>query len=266
MIKKGLYFLTALLVAFGMLAATTPAFAYGARHGTKESGRAELNGTITVVDTVGNTVTVASRKGGASIVLSVDSSTRIRRNGVSVTLAALQVGDKVEARYNSTTMLASSINARFKMSELQGTIAAVDSVGNTVTITPRKGGANVVLNVDSNTRIRRNGVATTLASLQVGDKVEAGYSSATMLASSISAEFELSEIQGTIAAVDTVANTVTITPQKGGANVVLNVDSTTRIKRNGVVATLAALQVGDKIEASYNPVSMLAGSISAELP
>jgi hypothetical protein len=42
------------------------------------------------------------------------------------------------------------------------------------------------------------------------------------------------------------------------------VDASTVIKRHGTIATLADLQVGDRVDAKYNPLSMLAIKIEVE--
>jgi hypothetical protein len=154
--------------------------------------------------------------------------------------------------------------------KVEGTIAAVDTTANTVTITPKKGGADVTVNVDATTRIKHNGKLAAIADLQVGDKAEAKYSLATMLASKIESESpkppKPSKVKGVIAAVDTTANTVTITPSKGGADVTLNVDASTLIKKNKTTISLADLKAGDLVEARYNSSTMLASKIEVKLP
>jgi hypothetical protein len=151
--------------------------------------------------------------------------------------------------------------------KVEGTIAAVDTTANTVTITPKKGGADVTVNVDATTRIKQNGKLATIADLQIGDKAEAKYSLATMLASKIESESpKPSKVKGVIAAVDTTANTVTITPSKGGADVTLNVDASTLIKKNKITISLADLKAGDRVEAKYNSSTLLASKIEVKLP
>jgi hypothetical protein len=258
MTKRITYFITTMLVVFGMLASASPVFAHG--HGS------ELKGTIAAIDTTASTVTVTPKKGGADVVLNVDASTRIKRDGKSATLADLQPGDMVEAKYDPATMLASKIEAKIKKSELHGIISAVDTTANTFTVTPHKGGADITLNVDASTMIKRDGKPATLADLQLGDKVEAKYYSSSMIAIKVEARQNWVNLNGTITAVDTTANTVTVTPQKGGADIVLNVDANTIIKRYCAPATLADLLVGDKVHARYNPITFLASKITVDFP
>ncbi len=226
--------------------------------------RYEIHGSVEAVNKTSKTVTVNSEEGGDSVALKVDSSTVITRHGVAAMFDDLVVGDKVEAKYNSATMLASSIKVETEDGEVHGIIAAVNAAGNNVTITPELGGADVTLNVSLSTVIKRGNVVTTLAKLQVGDRVEARYDSATMVASVIEAEFEGGEIHGTIAAVDTVGSTVTIIPALGGANLTLIIDAKTAILRNDLPAALSDLAVGEKAEARYNSSTMVASLVKSE--
>ncbi len=230
-----------------------------------DSSRYEIHGSIEAVDSVANSVTIASEEGGNSVTVKVSSTTIITRHGVAATFADLVIGDKVEAKYNSATMLASLIKLESEDGEFYGTIAAVNIAGNTVTVTPELGGADVVLKIALSTVIKRADKVVALGALQVGDRVEAKYDSLTMIASVIESESEGGEVHGTIAAVDTVASTVTITPELGGADVVLNINLSTVILRNDVPAALADLLAGDKVEAKYDSATMIASLIKTEM-
>ncbi|RPH63163.1 MAG: hypothetical protein EHM81_00680 [Chloroflexi bacterium] len=225
----------------------------------------EIHGTIAAVDTVAKTLIITPLLGGANVVINIGPSTVILRNLAPATLADLLVGEKVEAKYDTATMVASLVKSETEDGELKGTIAAVDTVANTMTILPQLGGANVVINIGPSTVILRNLTPVTLADLLVGEKVEAKYDSATMIASLVKSETEDGELKGTIAAVNTVANTVTITPKLGGADVVINIAPSTVILRNLAPATLANLVAGDKIEVKYNSATMIASLVKAEL-
>ena len=210
------------------------------------------------MDTGAGTLTVTPKGGGANVVLNVDSATVIKRSGATASLADLQVSDRVEATYNPVTLLAASVNAWPNLVTLMGTISAVDTGAGTLTVTPKGGGTNVVLTVDSTTVIKRSGATASLADLKVGDLVEAKYNPVTLLAANISAWPKIVWLWGTISAVDTGAGTLTVTPKNGGANVVLTVDSKTYIRRDHHSATLADLQVGDHVLARYDQGSLLA--------
>jgi Cu/Ag efflux protein CusF len=258
--NKFMNILIATLLVIGVMITASPVSAHD-----NHEDMPRLTGVIAAVDTTASTLTITPKDGSPNVVLNVDSTTFIKRNGHSATLADLQVGDLVEARYNPTTMLASRIVAKVKLVRLTGFVAAVDTTAGTLTIMPKNGGPNVVLNVDAKTYIRRNEHSATLADLQVGDKVEAFYSPISMLAYRIMAKLNVVRVEGIIAAVDTTASTLTVTPKKGGPNLVLNVNTATSIKRNGQTATLTDLQVGDMVQARYNPITMLAYSIVAKV-
>jgi hypothetical protein len=173
------------------------------------------------------------------------------------------VGDSVQAKYNPITFLAASISAWPAVAWVKGTISAVDTGAGTLSVTPKGGGADVVLKVDGTTKIFRNGATVSLSALQPGDRVEAKYYAASLLAINIMAWPNLVMVKGNIKVMDTGAGTLTVTPKGGGADVVLKVDSTTQILRNNTAASLADLQVGDRLLAKYNAVTFLADSIWA---
>ena len=256
MIKKGMNTLISLFIVFGMLASATPAFA--------DSRGTELKGSIAAVDIVASTVTVTPSRGGANVTLVVNASTYLRRLGRTATIADLQVGDLVEAKYTPGTLVASKIEAKLNLVELKGSIAAVDTAANTVTVTSSRGGASVTLVVTASTYIKRLGRAATIVDLQVGDLVEAKYSPVTLQASSIEAELNLVELKGSVVAVDAVAGSLTVTPYRGGASVTLTVNASTYITRRGVSVTLASLLVGDRVEAKYLAGTMLASKVEVK--
>ena len=149
--------------------------------------------------------------------------------------------------------------------DLHGTISSVDTINNTVTISPNDGGSSITLNVNSSTVITRDGLPATLSELQFGDNVDANYNSSTMIASAISAEASTeTDIDGTISAVDTTAGTVSITPEDGGSDIVLTVNSGTVILLDGDPAALTDLQVGFDVEAKYDYSTMTAMFIEAD--
>ena len=186
MSKKLFNFFTTMFVIFGMLATTSSALADSNKGGSK----GEVSGTISAVGA--GSLTITPKKGGAAITVTVDASTRIRRGGKTAMLSDLLVGERVEAKYDKTSFIASRIEDKAKVAksdskkgEIKGAISAITLGTGTVTITPSKGGADVVLMIDSSTRFERGVLHITLADLVVGDKVEAKFNPTTMLASKI---------------------------------------------------------------------------------
>ncbi len=169
----------------------------GAIKGTATSGEDtpgvfELEGLVSAVDAAAGTVDIASEHGGSIVQLKVDASTVITRNHAPAALADIVFGDKIHAKYNSSTMLASSLKAESDVSddEAEGIVSAIDTATGNITFTPEHGGADVILHTDATTVFMFRDSPGSLADLQVGDKIEAKYDPATMLASYVEVEVE----------------------------------------------------------------------------
>jgi hypothetical protein len=223
------------------------------------SDDAHVTGTVSAVDLIAGTVTIAP----ANITLFVDAATEMEVNDSVGTLADLQIAMPIRAEYDMTTLLAKEINAgagdeNGEDAEIEGTVAEVDVINNTLTIAPTGGGADVTVNIVTETDIEVNGVNASLGSVQVTMPVRAEYDTTTMNAFEINAgtddgggDCDEDKVNGTIAAVDTTNSTVTITPDGGGADITLLVTDTTEIEVNGEAGTLADFNNGDAIEAKY---------------
>ncbi|MGC8840226.1 MAG: DUF5666 domain-containing protein [Candidatus Sumerlaeaceae bacterium] len=72
---------------------------------------AQVEGKLTAVDPNASSVTIAPRRGGP-VTLSVDSNTVIKRGNQILTLADLVVGDRVEAKYDRSTLVAVKIEVQ----------------------------------------------------------------------------------------------------------------------------------------------------------
>lgn len=70
--------------------------------------QAKVEGTITAVGSA--SVTIRTRS-GVSRTLTVNAATKVERNDRHVELSAFKVGDRGEALFNSTTLLASKVEA-----------------------------------------------------------------------------------------------------------------------------------------------------------
>jgi len=255
MMKRVAYALMVLFVSFGMLGVAAPVFALG--------NQRALKGTIVALNSKTHTLTVAPLHGN-QVQIRVARNTPISRQGRAGNFAKLRVGDKVNLKFNASNKQASDIDDAPGAFDIHGTVQAVDTTASTITIASEDGGNSVTLNVDSTTIIQRNGSAATLADLLAGDKVEAKYNSATMLASLIKTEVEDSELEGTVAALDTTANTLTISPADGSANVTLNIAVSTVFLRDDTVVAFTDLQVGDSVQAEFDSTSMIASKIEVD--
>ncbi len=154
--------------------------------------------------------------------------------------------------------------------KVKGTISAIDHTAGTFSVAPARGGADVNLSVDGRTVIKINKRHATFSDLSVGNFVETSYDPRTLIARKIEAKTTkpplpvLAKVEGWIASVDLTQGCVTITPKRGGAPVSVSATSATVIKLNGRSATLADLRTGDKAEAKYDPVTLVAVKIEAK--
>lgn len=220
-----------------------------------------------VTTTSGKASTVSAAGGTialASATLQTNANTRISRNGTIVGLRQITLKDALVAHVAAGTNVALDILSDGPdESEVHGVISAIS--GSDVTITPGGVAPQVTVVVGASTLIEIEDASGALADLAVGQSVEAEYDPTTLAAFSIEVnnEDEHAEVQGTVAAVDTAAGTVTIAPQGGGANVTLTVNASTEVDVNDEGGTLADLQIGMPIKAEYDTVTLLASEIEA---
>ena len=239
---------------------------------------AHVTGTVAAVDLVAGSVTISPTV-GANVTVTVDAATEMQVNDAVGTIQDIQVGMPIRAEFDLTTMVAKEINAgagdeNNEDTELEGTVSAVDENNGTVSISPDGGGADVTVNVVTETDIEVNGVNASIASIQVGMPARAEYDNSTMNAFEIHAgtddgggsDSEEADVQGTIASVDTINSTVTISPDGGGDDITLNVVDATEIEVNGDPGTLADFNNGDNIDAKYISATMEATEIRVEAP
>jgi hypothetical protein len=76
--------------------------------GDDDDNLARVEGTLTAK--TATTVTI-TRLSGSSVTVSVNGSTNIERNDIHTTLAGLRIGDRAEARYDPTTLLATKVES-----------------------------------------------------------------------------------------------------------------------------------------------------------
>lgn len=239
-----------------------------------EAGDAHINGTVSAVNTGAGTLTIAP-KTGDPVTLNVDASTEVKVNNIEATLQDIQVGMPVSAEYDKATLLAKEIKAgegddNEEDAKVEGVVAAVDLNAQTVTISPDDGGADVTLNLTTETEIEVNDEPGALGDIQIGDRIRAEYDPATLDALELKVSDEGTgdgggpheEVEGTITAVDQGNATVTIAPHEGDA-VTVKITEHTDIKVNGEDATLADVQVGADAKAKYDPTTKEASKLEA---
>lgn len=225
---------------------------------------AKTSGTVTAVDST--TVTIAPANGTAEITLTVASWTEIKVNDEDATIADIQAGDSITAEYDVDTLVAKELKVgdtgEEEEVETSGTVSEVTDT--TVTVNPDDGGEPITLTVNSETDIEIDGEDGNIADIQVGDTIRADYDSVTLVANDIKVghggggEEEDVTIEGTVAAVG--SDSITIDPDSGSP-VVLTVNASTEIEKNGEGAAIEDIIVGDQIRAEYDPNTLVASSL-----
>jgi biopolymer transport protein ExbD len=231
----------------------------------KASDLSRAKGSIRAVDLRANTVTIATRNDGP-LVLLVNNSTQITRNGERATLADLQSGDRATVHYDLATLLAQNIEARgdvaAALARIEGTISNVDTNARTFTVAPVRGGSPVTLNVKPNTEITLDGRPASFTDLARGFTAAASYNTETLDAVRVNAE-SFAEVRGTIRDVGFVEHTLTITPSTGEPAITLIVSPGTPISLNDRPATLDDLRRGYQVVASFVATTHAAVRIAA---
>lgn len=217
-----------------------------------------IKGMVTGVSSSAGTIKVGTQT------LQTTFHTEIIRNGDVSHLDSVALDDNIVAHEDEQGEIEDVEVQGPEDTEIRGTITAVDTVNNKVTIDD--GAGNVVtVNVTANTVIELNDTFGTISDLTSGLFVEAQYDSTTFEAFRINVEDmeDDAKISGTITAVDTVNGSVTI-DDGAGTVVTVFVNASTSIQRDDLPAFLGDLQVGDKGKAEYNSSTMVATEVEAE--
>ncbi len=217
----------------------------------------KIVGTVAAVGVDSVTITLAD---STQKTVSVNADTKLKIPDTdasgSVTLADLQVGDKIRVKAiaaTDSTLLALSINAKGTHKRGSKTVGIVTAVGSSSLTITDKAGVTRTITVNADTKLRAPdrdaSGSVTLADILVGDKVKI-HLSANDPTVARSVKVEALKIVGTVAAVG--ADSVTITLADATQKTV-TVNADTKLEIPDTVAsgsvTLADLKVGDAIRA-----------------
>lgn len=219
------------------------------------AGTQNLQGILQNINSINGTITLQTQD-GQTHVITIDSKTQFTVDGQTIALEALDPGTEIEIELkDDNRSAAGAVNAR--LARVSGTIAQFQS--GQLSITPQSGGTPVTVSVNSTTQIKLEDDKTgTTADLGAGARVEVKYDPQTRVALKVHVNSgEEANIEGTVTGVSD--NRVTVEDKKGRA-LTFKVDNTTRIE-NG---TIADITVGDKVEARFDPVTLLADRITLQ--
>ena len=218
------------------------------------SNAASITGTIYTIDVAKKNVTIKTDV-GTSVKLAIGRSTLITRNGVPSSLPGLTLHDSITGQYRVSRLTATVLTASGPaVTAASGKASSVSSASGALSIGSQQ------LQTNANTRISRNGQIVALRKITLSDSLVAHVAMGTNVALDVLADGpDESEVQGIISAI--VGNNVTITPDDGSAAVTIVVGTGTVIEVNDTAGTLADLQVGQAVDAEYDPTTLVAFSI-----
>lgn len=239
-----------------------------------------VEGRITAINPMLGTVDLLLQN-GSTVVVQAGPGTVIERNHAHTTLATFVVGEKGEALIGPDGIAWEIESRPFGVDEdhggggnnngtvtgkVEGIITALNVAANQVTIR-RQGGTTVTVTAAAGAEIERNDQHVTLSAFQIGDRGEA-LIRADGLAVKIEAETiptggggggtitgtappANSNIEGTITAVDTANNRITIRAS-GNVDYLVQVVNGTKVERNDVETSIGSFKVGDFGQAKTN--------------
>jgi Cu/Ag efflux protein CusF len=220
-----------------------------------------VEGAVAAVDEQAGTLSIAPVSDGGSLLLNVTDKTYVTLDGQETRLAELASGFSAGVMYSADTMEAVRVQAE-SFSEVRGIVRDVSVPLSTLTIATGGGDRSLTLKVAPGTPISLNDRPATLDDLRRGFEVVAGYVAASLQAVRVAATSR-AEVQGVIRAVDSDADTVTISPLVDGAPVQVHVTASTAITVDGERAEMERLQPGMPAKAVFNLGSFEALSIAA---
>lgn len=153
--------------------------------------------------------------------------------------------------------------------KVEGTITALSSTSATIRTSV---GVEVQFNITSTTVLEQNDIHVAWSAFAVGDKAEAKFDAVTRNAVKLESgdnhggnsggntQTGQSKVEGTITAV--TGNSVSIKLQNGTIVTVLT-NANTKIERNDLHVSLSVFQVGDRGEALFDAVTMMASKVEA---
>lgn len=214
---------------------------FGARLSTAAPRLAEATGTVSGFDTGQSLLDVNTRLG--SKLFLVRPTTLILLNNHTATTDSIELGDDVTVTYRFDTSEATQIHL-FREARSRGRITAVG----TGTMDLRKAnGAVVRLRPDANSRVELEDILLVNQSVLVGRQASAVFEPGTLVLLSLAARS--SRAEGRVQSRDTTAKTVTLAG--GRTPRVFTLDAAATVRRNGAVAALADIQVGDRVTIAF---------------
>ncbi|HXT37629.1 MAG TPA: hypothetical protein VN837_18795 [Chloroflexota bacterium] len=208
-------------------------------------GARGFGGGLTVTGISGNTITATTR-GGATITITVNSSTTYDEAGASVTLAAVQSGQRISLRGSSTgTNAVTATSIAIVLPVENGVVTNVS--GTTVTITSFDGSTHVI-NLETGTRYQKAGATEGATDVTSGTAITA--TGPTNSDGSLNADLVTINVPRLSGQVTTSSNgSYTITGRDGGTDTISTTSGTVYVNADGTAAQASAITTGTTISA-----------------
>ncbi len=240
----------------------------------------EVEGRVTAVDAVNNTITVSGHDGSSPAIYTLTTTTPITINGATGSLSAVTVGSEAHIRLsalNSANVVSVNVGSgrrdrfdggqglRDEMGFVQhnvfGSVASVDTTLDTVTLNINRHGTSTqsTYTLSPTATITADGSAITLNQLNAGEKVDLRLDPTTSAVTAITAVAPRAE--GVVTAVDTTNGTVTITSRREGSPTTYTIPAAATITIDGAAGSLAGVTVGSEVELNFsaqNPATITA--------
>jgi ABC-type Fe3+-hydroxamate transport system substrate-binding protein len=217
-----------------------------------------LEGVLQNVDSANGKITIVD-KDGQTHVITIQSGSVQTQSGSSA-IEGLEPGTKVKIEMEDEDN-ARKVDA--ELARVSGTISQADAVSSNITVTPGGGASAVTVHITGDTRIRLGEERTgSFSDLTVGANVSVKYDPSTGTALKVSlGEKEQAEIEGNITAVS--GSNITIKTERD-RSVTLTTNNTTLIRNRGAAGTTANLTDGLKVNAKFDPFTMIASRIEIQ--
>jgi hypothetical protein len=215
-----------------------------------------VTGSVSAVDTTASTITLAGHGQASSKSYPVDSTATVTLNGAASTLSAIADGSRAVltlSAFDGTTVTAIAATtpaAIVHHRRAVGTVTGIDTTANTITISSLFAGSATptTYTLAAGAMLTANGATAALSSLSAGANVILQLTTigTTTTVGSIAALPQ--HAGGVVGAVDTTNDTITITPNNGGAAQTFPVSSSATVTLNGAATTLAGLTAGVHVQ------------------
>lgn len=231
------------------------------------AGTGRMKGDLAGFDTESHSLILSTKNG--FVTLSLGASTEIYRNGAFAMASELMIGERLDIRYDRSTMSAIRVNAG--MGVMSGFITAIQARGDfveqfIVTVAP-EAGKPFALRLSPGTSILRDGIAVKAGDLAIGDSATGVYDPATLMVSKLTVTPIPPVVKGEIVAVQIppagASRQLFIIVASGPKLFKFLVNVNTRISLDGRPVSMSSLKQGHHVVVSYLPVKNIAVQIDA---